>query len=74
MMDYEVLKDDNGKRVIAFGRWAGIVGAHNGLWTYGQRTNAFELPRMTDFHDFAEAKKFYTERLKLPSPSASFHT
>lgn len=67
MMDYETLKDDNGKRVIAFGRWAGIVGAHNGLWTYGQRTNAFELPRMTDFHDFAEAKAFYKEQLKLPN-------
>ena len=67
MMDYEVLKDATGKRVIAFGRWAGIVGAHNGLWTYGQRTNAFELPRMTDFYDFAEAKKFYTEKLKLPN-------
>lgn len=67
MMDYEVLKDAKGKRVIAFGRWAGIVGAHNGLWTYGQRTNAFELPRMTTFLDFAEAKKFYTEKLKLPN-------
>lgn len=67
MMDYEVLKDAKGRRVIAFGRWAGIVGAHNGLWTYGQRTNAFELPRMTDFHDFAEAKEFYTKKLKLPN-------
>lgn len=67
MMDYEVLKNDKGRRVIAFGRWAGIVGAHNGLWTYGQRTNAFELPRMTEFHDFAEAKKFYDEQLKLPN-------
>lgn len=67
MMDYEVLKDAKGKRVIAFGRWAGIVGAHNGLWTYGQRTNAFELPRMTEFYDFAEAKKYYTEKLKLPN-------
>jgi alanine dehydrogenase len=67
MMDYEVLKDEAGKRVIAFGRWAGIVGAHNGIWTYGQRTGLFTLPRMTDFHDFAEAKAYYSTKLDLPN-------
>lgn len=64
MIDYEVLKKD-GKRVIAFGRWAGIVGAHNGLWTYAQRTRAFDLPRMTTFKDFKAAKDFY-QHLELP--------
>ena len=67
MIDYEVLKAETGKRVIAFGRWAGIVGAHNGIWTYGQRTGHFVLPRMTDFRDFAEAKAFYLSNLKLPN-------
>lgn len=67
MIDYEVLKAETGKRVIAFGRWAGIVGAHNGIWTYGQRTGYFDLPRMTEFRDFAEAKAFYTSRLDLPN-------
>ncbi len=66
MIDYEVLKNEVGERVIAFGRWAGIVGAHNGLWTFGQRTKAFELPRMTNFKDFEAAKKYYTENLQLP--------
>lgn len=64
MIDYEVLKKD-GKRVIAFGRWAGIVGAHNGLWTYAQRTKSFELPRMTTFKDFKTVKDFY-KQLALP--------
>lgn len=66
MVDYEVLKQQ-GKRVIAFGRWAGIVGAHNALWTYGQRTAKFELPRMNAFKDFEAAKVFYKQHLKLPA-------
>jgi alanine dehydrogenase len=65
MVDYEVLRKD-GKRVIAFGRWAGIVGAHNALWTYGQRTKAFELPRMSAFESFNDVKYFYSQHLKLP--------
>src|SRR5690606_36269050 len=27
LVDYEALKDEAGNRVVAFGRWAGIVGA-----------------------------------------------
>ncbi len=41
--DWEVLTNDSGARVIAFGRFAGIVGAHNGMLTYGLRTGEFEL-------------------------------
>lgn len=67
MVDYETLKNTKNQRVIAFGRWAGIVGAHNGLWTYGQRTKAFDLPRMSAFKDFDEVKAFYTKSLKLPN-------
>jgi saccharopine dehydrogenase (NAD+, L-lysine-forming) len=65
MIDYEVLKKD-GKRVIAFGRWAGIVGAHNALWTYAQRTKTFELPRMSAFKNFKAVKDFYSQHLELP--------
>lgn len=59
LIDYEVLTNKKGKRLIAFGRFAGMVGAHNGLWTYGKRTGAFELKRMKDHKDYAEAKAFY---------------
>lgn len=59
LIDYEVLKDEAGTRLIAFGRFAGMVGAHNALWTYAQRTGGFEFPRMKDFHDYAAAKDFY---------------
>lgn len=59
LIDYEVLKDETGNRVIAFGRFAGMVGAHNALWTYGKRTGTFSMPRMKDFHDYGEARDFY---------------
>lgn len=45
LIDYETLTDDTGKRIIAFGRWAGIVGSYNGIWTYGQRYNLFDIRR-----------------------------
>lgn len=59
LVDYETLTDENGKRVIAFGRWAGIVGAHNGILTWGKRTQHFDLKPMNQCFDFAEAKSYY---------------
>ena len=43
LVDYEYLTRADHSRVVAFGRWAGIVGAYNGLRAYGQRTGAFSL-------------------------------
>lgn len=45
LIDYECLTDEKGNRLVAFGRFAGLVGAYNALWTWGKRTEAFELPR-----------------------------
>ena len=60
MIDYETLEDSNGKRLIAFGKYAGIVGAHNGIWTYGKRTGLIDWPRLKDLHDYEEAKDVYS--------------
>lgn len=59
LIDYEVLTDALGRRLIAFGKFAGMVGAHNGLLTYGLRTGAFDLQRMHKFKDYAAAKAAY---------------
>ncbi len=64
-IDYEYLTDEAGRRLIAFGYWAGMVGAHNGVWAYGRRTGSLELPRLRDVHDYAEATKVY-DTLGLP--------
>lgn len=42
MIDYEVLKN-NGRRLLGFGRYAGVVGCYNGILTYGKRTHLFNL-------------------------------
>lgn len=31
LIDYEYLTDYHGRRIIAFGRWAGMIDAYNGL-------------------------------------------
>jgi alanine dehydrogenase len=54
LIDYEVLKNEQGERTVAFGRWAGIVGAYNGLWTYGKKTGLFDLKRAFECFDRSE--------------------
>jgi saccharopine dehydrogenase (NAD+, L-lysine-forming) len=65
LIDYEVLTDELGDRLIAFGFYAGVVGAHNGVWAYGKKTGLFELPRMCDSHDYKEVKAVY-QQVKWP--------
>ncbi len=66
MIDYETLTDQAGKRIIAFGRWAGIVGAYNGIWTYGQRYNLFNIRRASDCFDLEDLKTEY-DKVDLPA-------
>ena len=54
LIDYEMLRGADGRRVIGFGRWAGIVGAYNGLRSWGLREKCFELPRAIDCTDLKE--------------------
>lgn len=61
LLDYEVLTDAHGKRLIAFGFFAGMVGAHNALLTYGRRSGSFALGRMKDAFDYAQIKKTYQD-------------
>ena len=69
LVDYEPLTNENGMRVIAFGRWAGIVGAYNGLWTYGRRYNLFDIRRAYECHDYddlkSELKKIQLPQIKI---------
>ena len=43
LVDYEVLTDRSGFRIIGFGRFAGLVGAYNGLRAFGLRNRIFDL-------------------------------
>lgn len=65
LIDYEALKDNTGQRVVAFGRWAGLVGAYNGLWTYGQKSGLYTLKRAYECHDLVELME-ELKKVELP--------
>jgi saccharopine dehydrogenase (NAD+, L-lysine forming) len=43
LIDYEHLTNDSNMRLVAFSRWAGIIGCYNGLKALGERLNLFKL-------------------------------
>lgn len=45
MYDHETIVDANNKRLIGFGRYAGIVGAYNGFRGFGIKFDLFNLPK-----------------------------
>lgn len=54
MVDYECLVDKHDNRIIGFGRYAGIVGAYNGIMAYGLRYGLFNLKPAQLCHDKKE--------------------
>lgn len=66
LIDYECLEHEDGQRVLGFGFFAGIVGAHNGIWAYGKRTGLFDLPRVYQCKDYRSLINYYFG-LKLPA-------
>ncbi len=54
LIDYEYLTDRDNIRLVAFGRFAGIVGAYNGLIAYGLRTGEYNLKRAYECFDMRE--------------------
>ena len=43
MVDYEALKGSDNKRLLGFGRYAGIVGTYNSFLTYGLKSGKYNL-------------------------------
>ena len=58
--------EEDGQRIIGFGFFAGIVGAHNGMMVYGQRSGTFHLERVYKQKDFKELIHSYFG-LKIPN-------
>jgi alanine dehydrogenase len=54
LIDYEYLTDKNGMRLVAFGKWAGVVGAYNGLRAWGLRSNDFHIKPAFEYLDKIE--------------------
>jgi saccharopine dehydrogenase (NAD+, L-lysine-forming) len=43
LIDYEKIENEEGKRLIFFGKFAGLAGAINSLWSLGQRLKAQKI-------------------------------
>ncbi|MCK0160410.1 NAD(P)-dependent oxidoreductase [Allomuricauda sp. F6463D] len=66
LYDHEVITNPKGVRLVAFGRFAGIVGAYNGFRAYGLKYGLFQLPKAEDLLD-QEALISELHKIKLPN-------
>lgn len=65
LIDYECLTHSDGQRILGFGFFAGIVGAHNGLLTYGRKSRLFSLPSAHQIGSLEGIRSVYDD-LSLP--------
>ncbi len=66
LIDYECLEHEDRQRIIGFGFFAGVVGAHNGMMAYGNRTGLYKLDRVYKQRSFRELIHIYFG-LRLPN-------
>jgi alanine dehydrogenase len=66
LIDYECLTDKNRNRVIGFGRYAGIIGAYDGVLGYGKRYNLFQMKPAYQCRDRDELE-VELSRVRLPN-------
>jgi len=64
LYDHETIVDKNGMRLVAFGYYAGVVGAYNTIRTFGKKTGLFDIPRAIDLKD----KQELIEKLREVKP------
>ncbi|MCD4773466.1 MAG: hypothetical protein K8R41_08815 [Bacteroidales bacterium] len=56
LIEYERISDDQGKRLIFFGKYAGLAGMINSLWSLGLRLNHFGID--TPFLKLKQSHKY----------------
>ncbi len=68
LIDYEKIEDDQGRRLIFFGRFAGLAGMINSLWSLGQRwqrmgidTPFLKIEQTHHYNSLEEAKSVVEE-------------
>ncbi len=69
LYDHEVITNQKEIRLVAFGRYAGIVGAYNAIRTFGIKNNSFILPKAQQLSDqqelIGELKKITLPNIKI---------
>lgn len=66
LYDHETIVQENGARLIGFGRYAGLVGAYNGFRALGIRDGLFKLPKVETLADL-NAVKAELDKITLPN-------
>lgn len=66
LVDWECLTEASGRRLIGFGRYAGIVGAYNGVLAFGKRFDLFDLKPANECEDRDEMEQELA-KVKLPN-------
>ena len=66
MVDYEGLTNGTKRRLIGFGKYAGIVGCYNAFYAFGKRSGEYELKRAYQCEDRAEMEREFS-KIKLPN-------
>lgn len=59
LIDYECLTHDDGNRVLGFGFFAGVVGAHNGINAFRVRNRLNPMPRLHEFRSLQSVLPVY---------------
>lgn len=65
LFDHETVVNENNRRLIGFGYYAGLVGAYNGFRALGIRDKIFELPKVEHLYDLEEVKA-ELDKISLP--------
>jgi len=66
LIDYEVMTDQKDRRIIGFGRYAGIVGCYNGFLAYGKKHGLYNLKPANQCEDRKEMES-ELDKVNLPS-------
>jgi saccharopine dehydrogenase (NAD+, L-lysine forming) len=65
LIDYECLVHEDGQRIVGFGYFAGVVGAHNGMLTFGKKWNAYNLLKVHECENYEALVHSYFS-VKIP--------
>ena len=63
LYDHETIINEEGVRLVAFGRYAGIVGAYNGFRTYGLKFNPETKDKFLDNHPIFKSNPKFKKTL-----------
>jgi saccharopine dehydrogenase (NAD+, L-lysine-forming) len=66
LIDYEVLTNDKGQRLLGFGTFAGIVGAYNGLISYYRKLTGRPIPPAYLLHTYTRLTSQMQQSFDIP--------